>query len=277
MMIKESWDGFKWYIEGGHDSVVLSKGELSVLKALYTIPCETFVDVGSHVGYYAIRMAKRCKNVIAVEPNPKNREKLLKNIELNALPNVKVIPYAIGEKRYTAKFWLADTSSTLLQGYVSGVPIEVQVVPLDEVVDSADVIKIDVEAYEWKVLQGMPKLIDKYKPSLIVEHHDFRGYKINDYPKIKSFLSSLGYIDIFLTPPHHLYYHKSKNLHLIKPLIANHWIALCTINMEQRRPWYYGLPYTWWYGMNFVDFLQEIPEHIFLPDEPAWVDNLLHQ
>ena len=43
-----------------------------------------------------------------------------------------------------------------------------------------------------------------------------------------------------------------------------------TQNIENLRPWYYGLPYTWWYGMSLIDFMEEIPERVV--DEPEWLN-----
>jgi hypothetical protein len=80
-----------------------------------------------------------------------------------------------------------------------------------------------------------------------------------------------------LTTPHRLYYHKSRDLNIIKSLIADHWINYCILNLEQGRPWYYGLPYTWWWGMNLIDFIYEIREHVLRPDEPLWVELLVSQ
>jgi precorrin-6B methylase 2 len=99
-MIAESWDGFKWFIESESDKVVLSKGELSVLRALSILPCSVFLDIGAHIGYYTVKLARRCNRVVAFEPNPVNRAKLLRNAELNGLTNVVVYPYACGEARY---------------------------------------------------------------------------------------------------------------------------------------------------------------------------------
>jgi len=276
--VAESWDGFKWWIETRHDESVLSKGELSVLRALYLLAerqgCEVFVDVGSHVGYYAVRMAKKCKRVVAVEPNPDNRKKLLRNLKLNGLGNVEVLPYAAGEARYRAKLYPADAGSTLLEGFVEAEPVEVEVAPLDELVDRADVVKIDVEGYEWKVIQGMKNLLARHKPSLVVEHHDFRHYRTSDYPAIRSFLRGKGYVELYLTTPHRLYYHRSRPLEAVAPLIADHWVNYCIVNLEQGRAWYHGLPYTWWWGMNLIDFIYEIREHVLRRDEPLWVELL---
>jgi FkbM family methyltransferase len=277
--IEISWDGYKWYIERDLDRVGLSKDEISVLRAFYriadTIGIKTFVDVGAHVGYYTIRMSKRSENVIAFEPNPMNRAKLQKNVELNELENVTIYPYALGEARYKSKLYLADSSSTLLEGYQRGPAVEVDVVPLDEVIEKADLIKIDVEGYEWKVIQGAEKLILAQRPILEIEHHDFRGYKINDYPMIRAFLKKQGYIELYLTGAHRLYYPSEKQLGVIAPLIADHWINFCILNLRQGKDWYYGLPYKWWWGMDFIDFIHEIPLHVLNPDEPLWVTLLM--
>ena len=277
-MIAESWDGFRWLVEEESDREVLSKGEASVLRALYAISDalrpKAFVDVGAYKGYYSVRMAKRCGRVVAFEPNPRNRRILEENVRLNGLGNVTVLPYAAGESRYRARLYPRAASSTLLEGYVKAEPVEVEVVPLDEAVDGADVVKLDVEGYDWRAVQGMTGLIDRCRPTLVIEHHDFRGYRISDYPAIKGFLRGRGYIELHLTEPHRLYYHASRPMDVVKPLVADHWVNHCIINLEQGRPWYYGVPYTWWWGMSLVDFIHEIREHVLRPDEPEWLERL---
>jgi FkbM family methyltransferase len=277
-MIAESWDGFKWLIEEESDKEVLSKGEISVLRALYTISDalrpRTFVDVGAYKGYYAVRMARRCEHVIAFEPNPRNRRILEGNARLNGLGNVTILPYAVGEARYRAKLYPAASGSTLLEGYVDAEPVEVEVVPLDEVVDRAGVIKVDVEGYEARVVQGARKLIERLKPTLVIEHHDFRHYRVRSYGEISSYLKGLGYVELYLTEPHRLYYHRSRPPEVIGPLVADHYVNMCIMNITRGLPWYYGLPYDWWYGMNLIDFIHEVREHVLRPDEPEWLRRL---
>jgi FkbM family methyltransferase len=276
--VEVSWDGFKWFVEKDVDRIGLSKGEISVLRAFYRIASlgvKAFVDVGAHVGYYTVRMAKRCDKVIAFEPNPENRAKLQRNVELNRLKNVVIYPYAVGEGRYKSRLYLAYASSTLLEGYGGGrSSVEVDVVPLDEVVERADVIKLDVEGYEARVIEGAKNVILSQSPVLEIEHHDFRGYRISDYPVIRDFLKKRGYLELYLTGAHRLYYPSEKPLEVIAPLIADHWINFCIINLRQGRDWYYGLPYTWWWGMDFIDFIHEIGDHVLRPDESEWVESL---
>ena len=274
--IVESWDGLKWAIRHGkryeHDKAVLSKGELCVLRALTTLASrdKTFADVGSHVGYYTCRMAKLYRHVYAFEPNPETRENLQRNISLNNLDNVTVYPYALGDKEEVKKLHMASASSTLLDGYPSWGTVDVEVKRMDTLIDTVDVVKIDVEGYELNVLRGMKRIIDTCKPSLVIEHHEFRFYRINTYPVIRKMLTDMGYVMIFLSEPHRLYYHRSRGMDAVRDLIADHWINYCILNLRQGRDWYHGLPYTWWWGMNLVDFIHEIRNHI--DEEPLWVD-----
>jgi len=282
VMIVESWDGFKWYIDDqsdSHSSVVLSKGELSVLKTLYGLSRgnEIFVDVGAHVGYYSVRMARCYRYVYSFEPNPINLEKLRRNLELNKASNVSVYPYALGDRDEVRVLYLADAGSSFHSPPVNPYPyksvVEVQVKRMDDVLDRADVVKIDVEGWEAYVIAGMHNIIDKYKPALIVEHHEFHGYRINMFRKIRDSLKSIGYIPIFLRDEHVLYYHRTKPMELIEYPIYLAWVNHCLSNIKRGRPWYIGLPYTWWWGMDIVDFIQELRDHI--SKEPEWIELII--
>ena len=39
---------------------------------------------------------------------------------------------------------------------------------------------------------------------------------------------------------------------------------------KKGKPWYYGLPYRWWYGMNEKQFLKALPSHLDIEREPKW-------
>ena len=290
VLIVESWDGFKWYIDEPiddpkkfHDAVVLSKGELSVLKTLYELSRgnEVFVDVGTHVGYYTVRMAKQYFHVHSFEPNPMNLEKLKRNLELNKISNVTVHPYALGDRNEMRPLYLAGASSSLHPPSVDpynihkslGKQVVVQVRRMDDVLDRADVVKIDVEGWEACVLEGMRNIIEKHKPALIIEHHELRGYRINSFGKIRDSLKSAGYIPIFIRDEHVLYYHKTKPMELIEYPVYLAWINHCITNLKNGKPWYIGVPYTWWWGMGFVDFVQELRDHV--TKEPEWLNLII--
>lgn len=48
------------------------------------------------------------------------------------------------------------------------------------------------------------------------------------------------------------------------------WYHHITSNVEKSKSWYHGLPYTWWHGMSWVAFMDELPRHIREGKEAKW-------
>jgi FkbM family methyltransferase len=266
-----SWDGYKFYVENKDDEQVIGKSEIANLKALATLSSKekVFVDAGANLGFYTVRLAKYYKHVYAFEPEPRNFTLLSKNVELNNITNVSLLNFALGDKNEKKYFYPKGSASTFLSGFVNEKPIEVSVVKGDDLLDKADVIKIDVEGYEYFVIKGLESTISKFNPYILIEHHDFRHYHTNFFPAIQEFLKPRGYFFLFITPVHRFWVHKSKQIQEYKFLLFHHWFNYCIRNLENGRPWYYGIPYEWWYGMNLIDFWYELPNH--LESEPLWL------
>src|SRR5438132_1468819 len=69
-----------------------------VRAAIEALEGETFIDVGAHVGFFALLAAKRSGGslrVLAFEPQPVRYQLLLENVAANGLKNVGCFPYAI--------------------------------------------------------------------------------------------------------------------------------------------------------------------------------------
>jgi len=181
MSILKSWDGYLWYKD---DRGIIVR-EKNVLKTLYSLSTKNtvFVDIGAHIGFYVIRLAKVCKHVHAIEPNPETIEILKENIKLNKIENVTIHPYALGKEERKANLYLADECTTLLTRS-DRKAVEVQVKKFDEVIDYCDLVKMDVEGFEEEVLLGAHRIITHVKPIWIIEHHD-QGSGILFYPEIK--------------------------------------------------------------------------------------------
>ena len=267
-----SRDGFKWYVEGGDDYLVINDGEYVVFEFLkeFEAPMRVFVDVGAHVGEYAIRMSRYYTHVYAIEPNPRAVKILEKNIELNNAWNVEVINVACGDSDGIGHLGLRGGSSTLLDVGGNIRTIQVPIRRLDEIIEKAHVIKIDVEGYEEKVIRGTMRLIEKCKPVIVIEHHEYRGYKQCQgmRQRIRKLLSD--YHTLCLDIVHWAYLPKDWNLTALPKWVAIHWFNKCLLNMERGRPWYYGLPYSWWHGASLIDLLFALPEHI--ENEPLWIE-----
>jgi len=274
--VEESWDGFRWYIREGymHDVIVLTKREWSVLKLLTLLASKekVFVEVGVHTGSYSIRMAKLYKHVVAIEPNPYSIECLKKNIELNSVDNITVIPVACGDSDGELLLGVAEGSSSLLRR--SPVSVKVKVRRLDDLVDHVDVMKIDVEGYEEQVIRGGLNLIDRCKPVMVIEHHDLGGYYTIEGANLRIKSMFKGYRRFNLDGVRYAYVHEDRLLELPREVVgmlaAYHWFQKMISNIGEGRAWYYGLPYTWWWGMGILDVVENLPEHVL--DEPDWLE-----
>jgi FkbM family methyltransferase len=142
----------------------------------------TFVDIGAGMGAYSIRLAERFNRVLAFEPNPRERYLLEMNIRLNRTGNVEVVPLAVSDSEGLASFRISSnvsTGGTLAEKHYDwvqfGSQITVQKTSLDRYLGvemgKVDLVKIDVENHELKVLEGMTRLIEDYHPKLLVEIH----------------------------------------------------------------------------------------------------------
>jgi FkbM family methyltransferase len=152
-----------------------------------------FIDVGAHIGKYTIYAARKCKIVIAIEPDPINFRVLLSNIRLNNLQNVIALNIAAYDKEDKIRLYTAEGSlgaSIKINrdlGYT-----EVDAKPLDTVlevlgVNKVDLVKIDVERSECEVLKGMKRILIEWHPRLIIEVWN------ENWSSIKDFLCELGY------------------------------------------------------------------------------------
>lgn len=135
-------------------------------------PGQTVVDVGGHIGTFALMAGKRVGSsgrVLVFEPSPDTLDLLRRNLELNPMPWVKLHALALGAKSglatlYTAAPGEANPAADTLMPAEGRVPVQVPVRTLDEVlaedgVSRVDHMKIDVEGAEMLVLDGAPKAL----------------------------------------------------------------------------------------------------------------------
>jgi FkbM family methyltransferase len=148
---------------------------------------DVVVDLGANLGYFtllAAKLAGKRGKVYSFEPEPRNYNYLLKNIELNGYDNVFAIPKAVSDRNAKVKLYVCPYDSghhTINQygGIKAYKPdftddkkdfVEVETVSLDEFFQGTkqpiSVIKMDVEGAEMLALSGMDRVIkesDKLK------------------------------------------------------------------------------------------------------------------
>jgi FkbM family methyltransferase len=136
------------------------------------------LDVGANVGLYAVVAGMRVGPggaVVAVEPLPEARELLVRNLKNNQTQNVTVLPVAAGDHPGTLELRRfggeVGTTSAVHGGDVA---VDVEQARLDDLLPHArfDVVKIDVEGYEYQALMGMKQILARSQPLLFLEFNN---------------------------------------------------------------------------------------------------------
>ncbi len=135
-----------------------------------------FVDVGANFGYFSV-LASKLSNaqVFAFEPDSDNFKLLQRNIEMNKCQKIEAFQLAVSNKK--DKVYLYKHPNTMKHSLVpywkraGKLKQQVSGVTLDSFLSDheIDLIKIDVEGSETRVMQGMSSIIAQYKPRLIFE------------------------------------------------------------------------------------------------------------
>lgn len=130
----------------------------------YTRNFRLAVDVGAHVGLWAMHLAARFQLLHAYEPVSEFRQCFALNVEA---ANVVIHPCALGAAsgKVGMAYDRADSGGTHVGG--EG---EISLEPLDLYgLENVDFIKIDCEGYEHHVIEGAKATLLRCRPCVIVE------------------------------------------------------------------------------------------------------------
>src|ERR1700678_2240141 len=158
--------------------------EREVISALLRIvqPDWVVVDIGAHVGYFALLLAKLVGpsgKVIAFEPLPENFRVLDENIRMNGYCNVVLENRAVSATSGSTSLRSNDSDRlTYTASLIHGQPIlDVEAVSLDDYTsklqERVHLVMMDVEGLEAAVLQGMRSTLLRDFPMLLIELHGF--------------------------------------------------------------------------------------------------------
>src|SRR3989344_2467099 len=176
------------------------EGNLGVIIDELARPGSIAVDLGAHIGVHTLTLSKKIGplgKVYSFEPNRKLYSELVQNIKINACQNVIPICKAVGEKEKQAfyKWGWIDDERPYGAGYL------VPVVPLDTYsLKNVSLIKMDVENYEYLILQGAAQTIRESKPVIIFECYLECSFETvsseqqrENFEKVISLIESYGY------------------------------------------------------------------------------------
>jgi len=182
-------DGVKYLLVDLESLFIVSpRYEQVILQHLTPRKGEVFVDVGAHIGKYALRIAKIVGNegkVIAIEPDPRNFRALMCGINLNKLTNVIALNVAAWDKECKLTLYLGESNRKLSKGGLYGIgtssvkrkvgqKCEVLAKQLDDLIKELNInridwVKLDAEGAEYEILKGFIKTMRSYKPKIIAE------------------------------------------------------------------------------------------------------------
>ena len=163
-----------------------------------------FVDVGSSLGLYVVSMSDLVRaaggRIASIEPVPFNKIRQEINVRLNAIEDlVDYADVALGAEPGSV-FLAVDPSHADNNAFVSTEgDVEVPVVTLDQLCrdrgwSGIGAIKMDVEGYEPRVIEGGRETIARERPPILAEFNRERmainGFTMDDS---WNFLLGLGY------------------------------------------------------------------------------------
>jgi FkbM family methyltransferase len=159
----------------------------------------TFVDIGANIGSYTlISSESEAARVHAFEPHPSTFQLLRRNVELNHRSNVTLHNVALGAS--DSEVFLTDRDGSSINHIVDGgreteATIAVPCRRLDGIcrqfgITSA-IVKIDVEGFEFNVLQGLGRFLSSIQV-LLIEMNGLSDKRSQGQKEIHSLLQSNG-------------------------------------------------------------------------------------
>jgi FkbM family methyltransferase len=171
-------------------------------------PGAVAVDVGANIGCHTLVMARSVGSqgrVLAVEPNPAVRERLAANVALNRLANVEVLSCGLSDEAGEATFYVPPEGFPN-QGLGSLCPdptlsneVTVEVQTFDAIADARgmerlDLVKVDAQGMDLKVLLGARRSIEACHPHLLFEYDAGEWEKAGvSFAECRTFLADAGY------------------------------------------------------------------------------------
>ena len=194
--------------EGSYEPV------LSDLLFYFLRQAKTFVDVGANVGLYtvaAVRMTQGIR-VISYEPNPVAFSKLSRNLGLNncmnkaSIRNLAVSNEVNGSVDFFVPKFTGSSGGSMSDLHPEEGSPEVQSIKtttLDKNLEdftAVDVMKIDVEGHELKVIQGSLKVVKNFSPTIVIELLRKWMAPFGDHPQdVVALLRREGYVAFAIT------------------------------------------------------------------------------
>lgn len=145
-------------------------------------PGQMLIDVGANVGYYSLlasRLVGPSGHVVAIEALPQTAEILRQNLRRNDARNVRTVNAAAWDKQESLKIFVRQEgpsgATTLMSNWADQWhlrrQVDIEAEPLATLlsakeIETARIIKIDVEGAEWHVVSEMTSWLERTSPDI---------------------------------------------------------------------------------------------------------------
>ncbi len=177
-------------------------------------PADHVLDIGANIGFHSLGLARRVGPsgvVIAFEPQRYCFQLLCANVTANQLAQVQCHRAAVGDTSGVCAIPLIDPAArhnsgatAVANATLDGAKTEtVPMIAIDDLeLPRCDLVKIDTEGFEDRVLVGLRQTLARHLPVLYVEVHDSDKLR-----RATQILKPLGY-QLFL---HHTQFFRPAN------------------------------------------------------------------
>lgn len=155
---------------------------LEILKRCIK-PGDQVVDIGAHIGYFTVQLAQLVTSsgrVYSFEPDPRSYKQLLQSVKANNMNWCKIFPIALSNNPIgNIDFYLSPQlgwSTAVKNSHLQNCyPITVETTTLDSllahkrITNKIKLIKLDVEGFEEKIINGMLRVLEICRPIVIME------------------------------------------------------------------------------------------------------------
>ena len=174
-------------------------------------PNKVCYDIGCHYAWFSVAWLSRGGWFVeAFEPSEKNVSIINETIKKNRYSSkIRLHDFALGDEAMISKLYMfpGDSSRNYIQDSNMKTnsddlnrlkDIEIKTIDdlyYNDLLKKPDLIKIDVEGFEYKVLKGAQRLLNEIKPKVVVEIHDAEnGLMVSDFMNKAGYsMQILGY------------------------------------------------------------------------------------
>lgn len=172
------------------------------------------LEAGCHIGTHSVYLSKSCSRLICFEPFGPSHALLKQNLADNNCDNVVLFEMGLSDVKGSADIdWVFPGNIGSTGFAMSPSAGSINLITVDSLhLERLDFMKLDVEGYESKIIEGAIQTILRHKPVIALECWDkFPSYSEKTTRERFAFLLANGYALSHIEGPDWLFVHESRD------------------------------------------------------------------